>query len=271
MADRFGTYGVEGMRVDPNESKIESNTLTDRILRSGKNFIKAGMGDIGISPMPLGLVMRGPTGAANAAKIAREAAMSLPKDASEAEAAIAYMRAKYPKIAAMVDGIYPARARHLNQNTPSGFEEVLGMFKPEENTVHVNAEAKGVPFGGQVNTVGHELTHALQMHRPTTAALGFPQEGAKAPWFASQPDPEAAYRGAVSRLRSYPLERKADLLNRRYEGAYESVHGPETHRLADKEAYLNNPYEVQARQGGATAGKTYLEFLKRRDEGVPLP
>lgn len=56
MADKYGDY--PNQRIDPDAPRMESNTLTDRILRGGKSFIKSQMGDLGISPMPLGLVMR---------------------------------------------------------------------------------------------------------------------------------------------------------------------------------------------------------------------
>lgn len=176
--------------------------------------------------------------------------MSVGKNPTETDAAIAYTQAKYPKIADMMRGIIPVRPGLMNRNTPSGFKGTAGIYYPESNHITV---ASDLPMKQAVETVGHEMTHGLQANRPTVRPLGY------------KPRQDAAQS---SYLRGLPQAFKANILNGRYHNGAEWA---ESLGLPEVDAYSANPYEAQAERGGATAKQTYLEFLKRRDEGAQLP
>src|SRR5438874_1627958 len=104
MADRYGNYGnqdVESWRRIPtrDEPRMEAEPPL------WKKITTSVMHDPLPSPVPAGLVMRGPTAVANAAKVADLAERRIGitgQDMPDAYKAVQYLASKYPKLMSKV-------------------------------------------------------------------------------------------------------------------------------------------------------------------------
>ena len=122
---------------------------------------------LNILPMPMGLVLRGPTAAVNAAKLAEQIGTKL--DALKAaggevtpfEYSKAYLSSKYPNLYAAAPSITE------NPNLSESIGGTTGMYT---GMVQINPNAYippgWTPRQGQVESLGHELIHSLQAQRP---------------------------------------------------------------------------------------------------------
>ncbi len=241
MADEYGRYGnqdVEPWRRIPTagEPKMEAEPplwkrITTSIMRDPQNAIP--------SPMPMGLVMKGPNAAINAAKVAAEAKTFLPADAKPGvESGIAYMKAKYPKLADLVEGrIFGVN--NLDQMPgPPRSGTVLGVYGEQPAGMSIGVNDKLGEYSS-VGTTGHELTHAIQdarsqqvpliskADRPTLSGPGVPRTPETGPFRIDAATGETPYQA------------QSDLVG-----------------------YKKNPYETQANWGKTTAQDTYDRFMK---------
>ena len=129
---------------------------------------------LNILPMPMGLVMRGPSAAANAAKLAEQigtkldALKSAGGEVTPFEYSKAYLSSKYPNLYNTASSItenpnLPLKAA-AQTLTPSGAIEINPYW-----------EGAGTPRESQIHALGHELLHSLQTQRPAQDLTAYRQ------------------------------------------------------------------------------------------------
>ncbi len=196
-----------------------------------------------------GLVMKGPTAAANADKLQEMIRAILPKGygANQAEEALAYMSAKYPKLTGMVQRMRAAPRPLADKN-----ESISGVYDPwAGGRIRI---ADDLSHYGGVNTAGHELTHAIQDKRAGRVPLN--PSPVESPAYT-----EYGYPSAMKPSISGPgLGRKGP--------PFEWVGEEKAPYTVANEAYGydKNPYETQADIGGETAANTYERFRDLRHQ-----
>ena len=245
MADKYGTYGDQDMQSRRIPTREESNanpSFLKRLALSMMNNPTAGA-----DPAVMGLVMKNP---ANVSKLAEIIARDLPEGASPARQAMAYIWAKYPKLARLV-----GETRIAEMQPGPGAQYTAGRYTAAGNgapsAIAVNSAATHPDDA--VNTFGHELTHAIQdvrsqrvpkeaVYPPQPLQLGKP----------AQPKPSMSGPG----LSRTSVEH----------GPFGAELGSKTpyEQANDAYGYTRNPYETQARQGGRTAGSGYWDFTGKR-------
>ena len=184
-----------------NKSKKVSG-IKDNIFKTVLDTTK----DLGISPMGLGLAVRGNPALA---QVLRDRVKQHMADTGDSFV-VSYIKQKYPKLAGIpskIEAFDPAF-----DTPPAGIGSSQGQFNPVTNTIQmeVNARANPNQVANNVDTLAHELVHANQ-YRKNPAV------------FSNYISPE------------------------------------ENHS-----AYMNQPVEVQARRGGATAQNTFANHVYKQ-------
>ncbi len=245
MAD-YGKYGdpVEPWRRIPTRDEPQFRPEPSMVEKVGR-WITSDPGMVSPGQVQ-GLVMKGPTAAANSGRIQELMQKILPGGGTQAEEALAYMKAKYPKITNLVDR-YQIKERPLSggANASVHGQYTTGVLSPKIEM------ASDLSHVGGAETLGHELTHAVQDARaPRTALTSGYSGSAGDPYHGPQEAPRMGLSGpGVSRPRTVLSPFSPDST---YDYA-ESTHG-----------YNDNPFEVQARKGGQTALDTLIRFSDLR-------
>lgn len=202
LADEAFSY-LEDLNKKKNVSGIKDN-----IFKQVLNMTK----DLGISPMGLGLAVRGNPALV---KVLQDRVKQHMSDTGDSFV-LSYIKQKYPKLAGIPSKIstfdpafdpLPVIQGNEIQLSPS----VKAAYYPKRNIVVAKTNTRGNPdqISSNVDALAHELVHANQNRKNPTA-------------FADYVNPSKGY-----------LE------------------------------YYNQPVEVQARQGGATAAETFQDVYKQ--------
>ncbi len=236
---RYAEGGVINQDVEPwrriptaGESKMEAEPgwmekLARSVISDPNN----------VAPMPWGVVMKGPNAAVNTNRLLDQIKRYLPQgaDATPMEQARAYMAAKYPKLyrmAADVDLVPPSY-----YESPEVGGEYTGLSPRQTGKAGPITIADDSPRDIGVQSLGHELTHGIQDARsqmvrenPTSSRLSL-----SGPGLPRTPEDSGPFLQRPGQPSPYTVQ-------------------------TDMHKYSNNPYEVQARQGGRTALNTYDDF-----------
>lgn len=208
------------------------------------------------SPMPAGLVLRGPNKYLNASRLAEKIRDILPEGTnSSAEKAIAYVKAKYPLLTSkLTGGINTTDVMPFD--TTESSPELYGQYMTNRKAISI------APKGhDKLDTLGHELTHAVQDMRgqrvPARSKFPYrsemppmPAEG-EAPTGGPQPIPSMSGPG----------------LGRPEVSPFKARRGQATlYEKADQRwGYDENPFEQQAKVGGAGVRDTADNFHDKLD------
>ena len=209
------------------------------------------MNDPGLSilPMPMGLVLRGPTAAANAATLAEQIAtkLSAVKEAggevTPFEYSKAYLSSKYPNLYSVAPSI--AEDPYLGRQ---GAAAVTGMPSGKIRVNPYFGELSEDHRGMQIQALGHELIHSLQAQRPEQDLTAYRQ---------SLNDFMSRVKGTLSQTGGTSFEDVKSIADRSRELG---IHGVPDFKLSNPDSVRTAYEETQAYPAGRTAQSTYNTF-----------
>ena len=153
-----------------NRSKKVSG-IKDNIFKTVLDTTK----DLGISPMGLGLAVRGNPALA---QVLRDRVKQHMADTGDSFI-LSYIKQKYPKLAAI-----PKQIETFDPNfetRPVGIGSAIGVFDPETQTIKaaINTRANPYQVSRDVDTIAHELIHSNQYRKNPAVFSDYfgPEEG----------------------------------------------------------------------------------------------